>query len=306
MNVLEYAEGTEKLIDPMKVGTVHHLQKKMRKLPVWIQRKIIIAASKKASKMGFIVEPYCFFLFYEIPDPVAVQFHLPDDFVPVKSSVFSNDTPKYYGIVNFFRIHTNVFWGSRSEFYIVAKNKKTGLTSWVMLDYISDTISYDEKHGLRSPNVEYAVNTTTCEGDFVAHYRSLDDGKSALSDGREIICHADLNHHKNRLLDKKLWIEGNTSIAYSRDVGGADGDLFSLTFMPEEMKQAWDIPLNDVKKATVPWYPEIFGGKLDKAACFPYAQHMLSDSPGTRTYYGNEDALRKAAEKVDFSKIKTL
>ena len=47
-----------------------------------------------------------------------------------------------------FRIHTSVFWGARVEFYLVAENTKTGLLSWVMMDYISDTISYDEKHGL--------------------------------------------------------------------------------------------------------------------------------------------------------------
>lgn len=46
------------------------------------------------------------------------------------------------------------------------------------------------------------------------------------------------------------------------------------------------------------------GGKLGKAACFPFAQHMLSDSPGNSTYYGDKALLQAAAEKVDFKKLK--
>ena len=49
-----------------------------------------------------------------------------------------------------------------------------------------------------------------------------------------------------------------------------------------------------------------FGAVLDKVVSFPYAQHMLSDSPGTHTHYGSEKALREAVEKVNFKKIKTL
>ena len=45
---------------------------------------------------------------------------------------------------------------------------------------------------------------------------------------------------------------------------------------------------------------------LERAASFPYAQHMLSDSPGQRTHYGSEEKLRAAAEKVNFRKIRTL
>ena len=142
MNVLEYAEGVEKLVDPMAVGTSHYMQTRLRKLPVWLQRKIVTSATKKADKMPFVVEPYCTFLFYEIPDPSRVQKFMPDGFVPAKAAVFEGGPEKYYGIVSMFRIHTSVFWGARAEYYLVAENTATGLLSWVMMDYINDSISY--------------------------------------------------------------------------------------------------------------------------------------------------------------------
>ena len=299
MSVLEYAKGVEKMVNPINVGTSHHMQKKLEKLPNWLERKIVTSASKNASKMGFVVEPYAFFLYYELLDPAKIQKYLPDGFEPEQCSIFGGDTPKYYGNMAIFRLHTSVFWGARAEFYVMARNTKTGLLSWIILDYTSDTISYDKKHGLRPPDVDGAVVTTTCEGQFVAEMKSKQNGKRI-----EIL--ADLTHHNMRKLDEHMWIDGNTSIAYGREIGGDDGSLFSLTFFPREMESAWEIPLADVKQAEITWFPEIFKGKLDKAVCFPYAQHMLSDSPGQQTYYGSKELLLEAAEKVKFNKLKTF
>ena len=300
MNVLEYAKGVEKLVDPMMVGNTHYLQTRLAKLPVWAQRKIITSATKKADKMPFVVEPYCSFLFYEVPDPKKIEKFMPEGFVPAKSCVFEGDEEKYYGVVSMFRIHTSVFWGARAEYYLMAENTETGLLSWVMMDYISDTISYDEAHGLKSPDCRAVVMTTTCEGDFVCEMRNLDGSK-------KVECTASLMGAKMRDLNQRLWIEGNTSIAYGRLAGEPDGDLFSLTFFPEEMKRALDIPLKDVKHyAVASARTGKFGAVLDKVVSFPFAQHMLSDAPGASTHYGSEEALRAAVEKVDFKKIKTL
>ncbi|MBQ2672572.1 hypothetical protein IJG01_01190 [Candidatus Saccharibacteria bacterium] len=297
--ILDYAKNVEKLVDPMAVGKVHYLQTKMKHLPIWAQRKIVTKASEKASKMPFVVEPYCTFLFYEIKEPAKIQKYLPEGFEPAKTAVFENGPEKYYGIVTMFRIHTSVFWGARTEFYLVAENKNTGLLSWIMCDYISDTISYDEKHGLKSPDAKGTVMTTTCEGDFVCDTENAEKTKYAK-------CGMSLLNAKMKPLNQRLWIEGNTSIAYGRTSGQADGDLFSLTFFPEEMKQALEVPLKDVRRADVFCSVGKVGGVLERAASFPYAQHMLSDSPGQRTHYGNEQKLRQAVEAVDFSKIKTL
>ena len=224
---------------------------------------------------------------------------MPDSFVPAKTAVFEGGPEKYYGIVTMFRIHTSVFWGARTEFYLVAENTKTGLLSWIMMDYISDTISYDEKHGLKSPDAHRSVMTTTCEGDFVCDMQNTQHNKY-------VNCEMNLVGAKMKPLNQRLWIEGNTSIAYGRSSGEADGDLFSLTFFPEEMKHALEVPLAQVRKAEVLCRTGKIGGILERAASFPYAQHMLSDSPGQRTHYGSEEKLRKAANAVDFDKIKSL
>ena len=94
MNILEYAKGVEKLVNPMEVGKVHYMQTKMNHLPVFLQRKIITSASKKASKMPFVVEPYCSFLFYEITEPERMQKFLPEEVttVPYSSKRLSSVT----------------------------------------------------------------------------------------------------------------------------------------------------------------------------------------------------------------------
>lgn len=296
MKVNDFAYGSERLVEPIEVGRIHYLQRWLRKLPQFLQRKIVTSASKKAPKMGFVVEPYAFFLFYEIEDLDAANALLPDGFEVAKSRAFAGDEERYYGIVSIFRLHASTFWGARSEFYVMAKNTKTGLMSWVILDYVSDTISYDQKHGLRSAEAKRAVITTTCEGKLLADIANQ-------ADGRRVACEASLQNPRLRTLDEAMWIEGNTSIAYGREIA-SDGKLFSLTFMPEEMSQAWEIPLESVVVEEMTWFPEVFNGKLRQAACFPFAQHMLSDSPGNTTFYGSKSALRQAAETVEFDQFK--
>ena len=300
MNVHDFAEGVEKLVDPMAVGKTHYLQTRLKKLPIRFQKRIIKSHTKKAGQMPFVVEPYCSFFFYKIPDPSKVQKFMPEGFKPAKSAAFTGDKEEYYGIVSMFRIHTSVFWGARAEYYLVAENEKTGLLNWVMMDYISDTISYDEKSGLKSPDIKNACVTTTCEGDFLCDMETADRKKYVRAD-------FNLRNAKMRQLNQRLWIEGNTSIAYGPRAGEEDGDLFSLTFFPEEMKEALDIPLKDVRAAAVASDTTgKFGAVLDRAISFPYAQHMLSDAPGIHTHYGSEKALREAVEKVDFNKITHL
>ncbi len=288
MSIDNFARGSERLVNPIEVGKIHYFQHWLNMLPKSWQRRIVTRASEKSPKMGFVVEPYAFFLFYEIADLAHASSLLPKGFELVKARVFADDAERYYGITSIFRLHTSAFWGARSEFYVVAQNAKTGLLSWVILDYLSDTISYDQKHGLRSAEAKHAVVTTTCEGGFLADITNS-------SDGRRVSCQASLLHPTTRVLDERLWIEGNTSIAYGREIAD-DGKLFSLTFMPAEMSQAWEIPLTDVNIEELSWYPEVFSAKLCQAACFPFAQHMLSDSPGKSTFYKTKTDLQKAAE----------
>lgn len=197
MKVDDFAYGSERLVNPIEVGKIHYLQKWLHKLPQSWQRKIITNASKKTPKMGFIVEPYAFFLFYEIKEPTKVAQLLPEGFEPTKSRIFVDDEEKYYGIASTFRIHTSTFWGARTEFYTIAKNTKTGLMSWIILDYVSDTISYDKKHGLRSAEAKQSVIATTCEGKILVDIANFNDT-------RRIAYKANLLQPKLRTLDEKL------------------------------------------------------------------------------------------------------
>lgn len=75
---------------------------------------------------------------------------------------------------------------------------------------------------------------------------------------------------KIRPLNERLWNEGNTSIAYGPRAGEEDGDLFSLTLFPEEMSEALDIPLKDVREAKVASDTAgKFSAILDKVISFP-------------------------------------
>ena len=95
--------------------------------------------------------------------------------------------------------------------------------SWVILDCLSDMISYDQKHGLRSAESERAVVTTTCEGQMLTDM-------SNVSDQRRVSYAASLLHPQMKTLDEKMWIEGDTSIAYGREIAD-DGKLFSFNYI---------------------------------------------------------------------------
>ncbi len=298
MNIREYSYGTEKLVNPIDVGSIHYKQKFLQLLPKSLQRKIVMAAGEKASKMGFVVEPYALFLIYKVADPEKASKLLPSGFQLAKSTCFVGGKPEYLAIASVFRLHTSAFWGARAEFYLIGENRQTGLLSWVILDYISDTLSYDHKNGLRAPEATAAVVSTTCEGELLV---DIEQQKTQ----HKITCTASLKNHREKELDERLWIEGNTSIAYGAELSDGDGDLFSLTFLPKEMQSAWEIPVSDINVTELSWYPEVFGGQLSQVACFPYAQHMLSDSPGNSTHYGSKQSLKTAAEAVNFHDIST-
>ena len=47
--------------------------------------------------MGFVVEPYCTFLCYEIKDMNIANSLLPEGFEMIKTKIKENDEAKYYG-----------------------------------------------------------------------------------------------------------------------------------------------------------------------------------------------------------------
>ena len=291
-----FALGTERLVDPLSVSAIHFVQPFACAVPLSLQHKMVAKGSEASPYMGFVVEPYAFFMFYELVDFEAARRVLPTGFRLVKSRVFEGDEEAYYAILSFFRVHTSAFWGARCEFYLVAENERTGLLTWVIVDYMSDTISYDRASGLRGPSASGMVATVTCDA------RVLVD----VSDGgtKRVALAASLAGSRMRALDRRLWVEGNTSIGYGKLLSEDEADVFSLTFPPDMMASSLEVPLEGLELEKMAWHANMVGARPVRLACFPFSQHLLSDSPGKVSSFASESELAETARLVDFEAIR--
>lgn len=295
MKTNNFIKGVERLVNPIDVGSIHFIQYFNKMAPKKIQKKMIDKSATKTPHMGFVVEPYSYFLCYELKDLERAKTFLPDGFKLVKTKVYENDEPKYYAIFGCFNAHTSSFWGMRVEFYIIAEDESTGLMSWIIADYDTNTITYDPKHGLSSPNAEGSIITIDYDGILLCDVKS--------KDGRKLVFNSDTKKGSMVPLDKRLWIEGNLSIAYGKNKSDDDPGLFSLTFDPKEFDQGLKIPKESLNIEVNNWYPGMFEDQPSQILCFPYAQHFLSDSPGFSSHLRTEEELDEAIEKVDFEHI---
>lgn len=295
MKRVEFVKGVERLINPIDVGTLHFMQSFNNLMPKKLQKKLVEASGKKTPYMGFVVEPYSYFLCYEIEDFNQASALLPAGFKLVKTKIFDVDEPKYYGIFGCFNAHTSGFWGMRIECYVIAENTNTGLMSWVILDYDTNTITYDPKTQLSDPNAGKSIITIDYHGEL--HVDSINDL------GRKLVFSSDIKDATMSPLDQRLWVEGNLSIAYSRIKSEENIDPFSLIFDPMEFEKALRVPKEGLVIDTNNWFPGLFKSEPSELVCFPYAQHFLSDSPGHYSEIENEDGLLRKVETIDFSEI---
>lgn len=299
MNKINFAKGVERLIDPISVGTLHLMQSFNQLLPKSIQKQVVKSSSKKTPYMGFVVEPYSLFLCYEIEDIKKAESLLPDGFKLIKTKIFADDEPKYYCIFGCVRAHTSAFWGSRTEFYVIAEDQNTGLLSWIIIDYITDTISYDSKNGLSSPNSAQSVMTIDYHGTIYIDIQKIDNSHKLK---------LEVNIEKGEMtnLDQRLWLEGNLSIGYGRNLSDNGADIFALKFEPGEVEKALRIPISNLQLESNTWYNGLFEKAPSQIVCFPYAQHYISDSPGHSSIIKNKNELISAVESINFNKIKVF
>lgn len=292
MNKLKFIKNVEKMIDPINIGTTHFLQTYSKILPKSLQYKIIKKSSEQNPYMGFVVEPYSLFLCYELRDLDWAQSLLPDNFKLIKTSIFKDDDPKYYCIFGAFNVHTSAFWGTRMEFYIIAENKTTGLLSWVIVDYDTNTISYDGKNGLSDANTSTCVFTTAYDGEVIVDIQNERKNRTLISNGK-------VSSGQFNKLSSRLWLEGNLSVGYGEELTNSGDDVFALIFHPSEVEQALKLPIVNIQKNT--WYPGLFEHEPSQIVCFPYAQHFLSDSPGHMSEISGETELLKQYNEIDFN-----
>lgn len=291
-----FVKNIEKMIDPIDVGTIHFMQEYMQYVPAKKQLDMITKSAHKNPYMGFVVEPYSFFLSYKIKDIEWANRLLPDHYQLVKTKVFQQDTPDYYGIFGTFNTHTSAFWGTRMEFYIIALNTITNLISWVIVDYDTNTVSFDEQKGLIVGSTKECIFTSSFAGDIIIDIQGTKDNRS-------LIVNANIKNGTTLPLDKRLWVEGNLSITYSKELAGKSNNAFSVAFNPLEVAEALSIDHSDIEIVSNTWLPGLLEDEPVSIACFPYAQHFLSDSPGHYSNIQNEGQLNEFIEKLDFKKI---
>jgi hypothetical protein len=294
-----FSKAVESLVNPMEVGALQFLQTFPQKLPKSLQKKLVQSSADKIPYMGFVVEPYAFFLCYEIIDLEKAQALLPPGFDLIKTKIFEDDEPKYYCIFGCFKTHTSAFWGARVEFYVIAEDKKTGLLSWIIVDYDTNTLSYDNKNALRLPNSNKGLITINYSGRIFVDIKR--DDKS-----RELVLDSEIERGKMKGLDQRLWLEGNLSIGYGRILSDGNVDIFSLKFDPGEVEKALQIPLDALNLESNQWYPGLFEAVPSQVLCFPYAQHFISDSPGRSSNLKNKEELVAEIESIDFENMEVF
>jgi hypothetical protein len=264
---IRFTKSTERLVSPRTVGRLYQRAEMLSRLPVGMQKRIVRRASDDGSFIGFVVEPYSFFLAYEVVDTAAANAQLPPGYELVPTAMFAGTSPRPCGIVAAFNVHTSVFWGSRVEFYLIAENQASGLLSWVICDYESNTISFDPGQGFSRSSTSHAVVTTTYGGDVVI------DVKSARGPNH-LATVASLETASMRSLDQRLWLEGNLSVDYGGRMLDQDSVPFGLLFEPGEVERGLHVPLEAVQTERNTFGHGMLAEEPFEACCFPYAQHF--------------------------------
>ena len=286
-----FIKTVEKLIDPAEVQTLFFFQAFKKLLPRSLFKKLLIRASKKTPYIGFVIEPYSLFLFFKIINIEKAKSLLPERYELMKASVFEGDEPDYYFGIGNLNTRGSTFWGIRLESYLIAMDTQTGLISWIFFDILSNTIIALPSEGIMDPNSKNAILTTSSKGDIFVDIR---EDKT----DRQLALKANINHGKMRRPDQPLWVTGNTSIGHINDLAAHHDDPFAVIFDPAEVAHALDIPIENVSMIKNTLVPDFAENAPCIAACFPFTQHYIADSPGCRTYIKNQDDLIETYNKM--------
>ena len=286
-----YIKNTEKAVVPERVATTTMGGALLRRLPLRLQRYVVNRGARTNPYMSFVVEPYGVFLAFEIVDLEAAERLLPPNYSLFPSAMFGDTSKRPCAIISAFNVHTSVFWGSRVEFYLIAENCKTGLLSWIIDEYESNTHSYDPSQGFVGPSTSHSVVTTSYLGEVIVDVTSARSSNS-------LALVADLNNGVLTDLDQRLWVEGNLSVDYGGELQQCTKP-FSLVFDPKEMARALKLPLDDISLCTNTFGAGMLAPMPFEAACFPYAQHFVTTSVPTATTMRTAEDLERAVTELD-------
>ncbi|MBN1801592.1 MAG: hypothetical protein JW891_08820 [Candidatus Lokiarchaeota archaeon] len=264
-----FIRKTESLVKPKDVTTISYLSGSIKKLPNKIQYKFMQSGKKKVPYMGFIVDPYSVFLSFKITNTLAAQEMLPDGYELAETSFYNNDAKIPMAIASVFHARTSGFIGMRAEFYVIARNKETGLLSWIICDYETNTNSYDPKNGFCGYTCDPSIYTITPFGKLMLDIKNP-------SHNKEFIVLVDLKKGNSRELDESLWIEGNLTVDYGGELKSDLSEPFSLIFDPDMLKDALSIPIQCVSIISNSYLANIIdSSKPVDTLIFPYSQHFI-------------------------------
>lgn len=281
--------AVEKLVNPIEGGAMHVLEQYNHQLPIALQNKLIKGAARKHPYMGFIVEPYAQFNFFKINDVQYFEGQVQDNFKLIKSRAFIGDEEDYYLIIGSFNVRTSAFFGNRIEAYVICEDIKSGLLTWVIIDVLSNTISYEPRNGLMPPNAEVFV-TTGFDSQINVFAKRDQSTYQVLSPTVGSV----------RQLDERLWLEGNLSVGYGRQLSN-NGDTFGLLFDVREVEQA--IAVSTVEVTIDNWFQGLIVNEPKISLFFPYAQHFISASPGSECNITTKAEMEAAIEALDFERL---
>ena len=295
---MDFIKMTEKLVTPSKVATIFKGSEMLRKLPQFLQKRIMENGSKKDPYMSFIVEPYSLFLAYGIEDEARLLEALPLDYELVESSIFNETTPRKCVIIGAFNVHTNIFWGNRVELYMIARHKKTGFVSWLIQEYETNTISYDPGRGLIPPGTKHSLLTTSFLGEVILDVEGEANGGKMAN--KIQVC-ANVKNGEWKSLTQSLWIEGNLSVDYGNSL--TDSKVkpkpFGLVFDPAEMAEAISIPATDYEVIENTFMQGILESKPFEVCVFPFAQHFYTTTIPMEHSIKNRDDLEKRILEIN-------
>jgi hypothetical protein len=284
----------------MKTSNLLFFQQLKKLLPPFLFKKLLHRASRKTPYIGFVIDPYSLFLFFRLTDIEAAKSMLPQRYELAKVNIFADDEPGYYLGIGNLSTRASTFWGVRQESYLIARDKETGLLSWIFIDILSNTIIALPTKGIADPNCNRAFFTTSSNGEVYLH---IEEDKT----NRQLWLKGSIKRGKTRTLDQSLWLMGNTSIAHSKKLSDGDDKPFAVIFDPAEVDEGLDIPKEDITIVNNTLFPGFAEAEPSRVICFPYAQHYIADSPGCHTFVRDHDhMISKYNELAETEKLKTF
>jgi len=283
-NEEKFIKGVEGMIQPMKVSNLLFFQNLKGLLPPFLLRRLLYRASRKTPHIGFVIEPYSLFLFFKLRDIESAKSMLPDRYELAKTRLFADEEPDHYMGIGNLGTRASTFWGTRQESYLIATDRETGLLSFIFIDILSNTIIALPSKGIIDPNCKEALFTTNSKGEVFLEIREDRTNRSFSLTGS-------IRNGKLRKLDERLWLLGNTSIAYSQVLANGDDHPFAVIFDPGEVVEALDIPPENIHITENTLFPGLADPEISHVICFPYAQHYIADSPGCTTSVKDRDDL---------------